>query len=40
MKKFILIVLSIALIVVSTLAYLLFKSVNATSYQQQIISAV
>ena len=40
MKKFILIVLSIVLIVAGTLAYLLFKSVNSTSYQQQIISAV
>ena len=40
MKKFILIVLTVTLIIIGALAYLLFKSVNASSYQQQIISAV
>lgn len=40
MKKFILTVLFIAVLLVGTFAYLLVRSLNAQSYQQQIISAV
>ncbi len=40
MKKFILTVLFIALLLAGTFVYLLVRSLNAQSYQQQIISAV
>lgn len=40
MKKFILTVLFIAVLLAGTFVYLLIRSLNAQSYQQQIISAV
>ncbi len=40
MKKFILIILTIAVLFSGTIVYLLARSLNADSYQQQIISAV